>query len=144
MEAEKPETRDGDNVRTGLNKNFGFKEKDRIENIRRIAEVAKLMNNAGLIVLASFISPFRNDRENVREIVGKEFIEIYVSTPLEECKKRNVKGLYRKAKRGEILNFTGITSPYETLLHPELMIDTSVCAIEDCVTTILEWITPLL
>lgn len=135
---------DGDNVRMGLNKNLGFKEKDRIENIRRIAEVAKLMNAAGLIVLASFISLFRNDRENAREIVGKEFVEIYVRTPLKECEKRDVKGLYRKVKLGEIPNFTGITSPYETLLHPELMIDTSVCAIEDCVTTILERITPLL
>lgn len=100
---------DGDNVRMGLNKNLGFKEQDRIENIRRVSEVAKLFNDAGLIVLASFISPFERDRENAREIIGRDdFIEIYVSTSLKECERRDVKGLYRKARAGEIPNFTGI------------------------------------
>lgn len=106
---------DGDNVRMGLNKNLGFKEADRIENIRRIAEVAKLMNDAGLIVITSFISPYVRDRRNAREIIGEDsFIEVYVSTPVEECEKRDVKGLYKKARAGEIPNFTGISSPYET------------------------------
>lgn len=130
---------DGDNVRMGLNKNLGFEDKDRIENIRRIAEVSKLMNDAGLIVLASFISPFASDRENARNIIGNEnFIEIYVSTPLEECEKRDVKGLYKKAREREIPNFTGITSPYETPLSPEIVIDTSNCSLEEAVEFILK------
>ena len=116
---------DGDNVRMGLNKNLGFKEQDRIENIRRVSEVAKLLNDAGLIVLAAFISPFRRDRENAREIIGKEdFIEIFVSASLEECERRDVKGLYRKARSGEIPNFTGIGSPYEEPENPDIIIDT--------------------
>lgn len=129
---------DGDNIRMGLNKNLGFKEKDRVENIRRIAEVAKLMNDAGLIVLTSFISPFRNDRTNAREIIGKEFIEIYVSTPLSECEKRDVKGLYKKARNGEIPNFTGISSPYEQPINPEITINTSSRSIEECAAEIIE------
>ncbi|MEI3339848.1 MAG: adenylyl-sulfate kinase [Eubacterium sp.] len=102
---------DGDNIRMGLNRNLGFKEDDRIENIRRIAEVAKLMNDAGLIVLTSFISPFARER-NAREIIGGDFIEVYVSTPLEECERRDVKGLYKKARKGDLANFTGVNSPY--------------------------------
>ncbi|MEE3392201.1 MAG: adenylyl-sulfate kinase [Lachnospiraceae bacterium] len=117
---------DGDNIRMGLNKNLGFKEQDRIENIRRIAEVAKLMNDAGLIVFTSFISPFRSDRMNARDIIGRDnFIEIYVSTPLEECEKRDVKGLYKKARSGEIPNFSGISSPYEPPVDPDITIDTT-------------------
>lgn len=116
---------DGDNVRMGLNKNLGFKEQDRIENIRRVSEVAKLFNDAGLIVLASFISPFERDRENAREIIGRDdFIEIYVSTSLKECERRDVKGLYRKARAGEIPNFTGIGSPYEVPENPDIVINT--------------------
>lgn len=115
---------DGDNIRHGLNKNLGFKEADRVENIRRIAEVAKLMNDAGLIVLTAFISPYERDRENAREIIGDGYVEIYVSTPLEECEKRDVKGLYKKARDGEIPNFTGITSPYEEPLAAQIVIDT--------------------
>lgn len=115
---------DGDNIRLGLNKNLGFKEKDRVENIRRIAEVAKLMNDAGLIVITSFISPYIKDRENAREIIGKDFIEIYVSTSLEECEKRDVKGLYKKARSGEIPEFTGISSPYEKPIAPNIEVDT--------------------
>lgn len=117
---------DGDNIRMGLNKNLGFEPEDRIENIRRIAEVARLMNDAGLIVLTAFISPFASDRQNAREIIGKEnFIEIYVSTSLEECERRDVKGLYRKAREGKIPNFTGISSAYEVPERPEIVIDTS-------------------
>lgn len=125
---------DGDNVRMGLNKNLGFQEKDRIENIRRVAEVAKLMNDAGLLVLTSFISPFAADRRRAREIIGDEnFIEVYISTPLEECERRDVKGLYKKARNGEIPNFSGISSPYEPPENPEISIDTTGKSIEECV-----------
>ena len=130
---------DGDNIRMGLNRNLGFEPEDRIENIRRIAEVAKLMNDAGLIVLVSFISPYRDDRKKAREIIGDDsFIEIYASTPLEECEQRDVKGLYRKARKGEIPNFTGISSPYEPPCHAEVEIDTSNCSVEDAVEYVLE------
>lgn len=130
---------DGDNVRMGLNKNLGFNEEDRIENIRRIAEVAKLMNDAGLITLTSFISPYESDRENAREIIGSDnFIEVYVSTPLEECEKRDVKGLYAKARKGEIPNFTGISSPFEVPEHPQITIDTSKHDLDESVEIILE------
>ena len=130
---------DGDNVRMGLNKDLGFKESDRIENIRRIAEVAKLMNDAGLIVLTSFISPYIRDRRLARETIGQEnFIEIYVATSLEECEKRDVKGLYQKARKGEIPNFSGISSPYEVPENPEIVIDTTGQAVEESVEYLLE------
>lgn len=128
---------DGDNIRMGLNKNLGFRENDRIENIRRIAEVAKLMNDAGLIVLTSFISPFVRDRRSAREIIGDAFIEVYVSTPLEECERRDVKGLYKKARSGELSNFTGVNSPYEVPEHPEVVIDTSRGTMDECVEELL-------
>ena len=129
---------DGDNVRMGLNKNMGFEENDRIENIRRIAEVAKLMNDAGLIVLTSFISPFRQDRRNARDIIGESFVEVYVSTPLEECEKRDVKGLYKEARKGNLQHFTGISSPYEAPENPAVVIDTSKHSLEECVDILLE------
>lgn len=130
---------DGDNVRMGLNSNLGFEQQDRIENIRRIAEVAKLMNDAGLIVLTSFISPFRSDRRRARMIIGEDcFAEIYVSTPIEECERRDVKGLYRKARNGEIPNFTGITSPYEIPEHAQIVVDTSTQTIEEAAKYVLE------
>lgn len=129
---------DGDNVRLGLNKNLGFKEADRIENIRRIAEVSKLMNDAGLIVLTSFISPFARDRMNAKEIIGDSFIEIYVSTPLEECEKRDVKGLYKKVRAGEIPNFTGISSPYEAPKNPDIEINTAEYDLDTCVDKIMK------
>ena len=130
---------DGDNVRMGLNQNLGFEEKDRIENIRRVAEVAKLMNDAGLIVLTSFISPYESDRERAREIIGStSFVEIYVSTPLEECERRDVKGLYKKARNGLIPNFTGISSPYEPPMHAEIEIDTSRCTLEEAADYVLK------
>lgn len=122
---------DGDNVRHGLNKDLGFSDKDRVENIRRIAETAKLMNDAGLIVLTSFISPYRRDRQAARQIIGSGFIEVYVNTPLEECERRDVKGLYRAARNGEIAQFTGITSVYEEPEHPEITIDTTGRSIEE-------------
>jgi bifunctional enzyme CysN/CysC len=112
---------DGDNVRHGLNRDLGFTEPDRVENIRRIGEVAKLMLDAGLIVLCAFISPFRAERRMVRELLGSgEFIEVFVDTPLEECIARDPKGLYRRALAGEIKNFTGVDQPYEAPENPEL------------------------
>lgn len=129
---------DGDNVRMGLNQNLGFSEEDRVENIRRIAEVSRLMNDAGLIVLTSFISPFRQDRRNAKNIIGERFVEVYISTPLEECEKRDVKGLYQRARNGEISNFTGITSPYEVPEHPDITVDTSKHSLEECVDIILK------
>ncbi len=136
---------DGDNVRMGLNKNLGFTEEDRIENIRRIAEVSKLMNESGLIVLTAFISPYRLDRRNAKEIIGEDsFVEVYVSTPLEECEKRDVKGLYQKARAGKIPNFTGITSQYEEPEHPDIIVDTSKHTLEECAEIILEGLKPYL
>ena len=132
---------DGDNVRLGLNRNLGFTEADRIENIRRIAEVAKLMNDAGLIVLTSFISPFAQDRRRAAEIIGRDsFVEVYVSTPLEECERRDVKGLYAKARAGELVNFTGISSPYEEPEHPDIQVDTCVEPLEQSAGRIVDFL----
>lgn len=135
---------DGDNVRHGLNKNLGFKEVDRIENIRRISEVARLMNDAGLIVLTSFISPYESDRQDAKEIIGEGFVEIHVSTPLEECERRDIKGLYKKARSGEIPNFTGISSPYEEPSNPDIEIDTSNISIEEAAEIVMNKIASLL
>lgn len=135
---------DGDNVRHGLNRNLGFKEVDRIENIRRISEVAKLMNDAGLIVLASFISPYESDRQDAKEIIGDGFVEIHVSTPLEECEGRDVKGLYKKARNGEIPNFTGISSPYEIPSNPDIEIDTTIITVGDAADIVINTIKSLL
>lgn len=129
---------DGDNIRMGLNKNLGFGEKDRIENIRRIAEVSKLMNDAGLIVLTAFISPYRKDRRKAKEIIGDKFIEVYVNTSLEECEKRDVKGLYKAARAGEIFDFTGISSPYEEPQNPDIEVVTPQNSVEECVNLIVE------
>ena len=124
---------DGDNVRHGLNHDLGFSEADRVENLRRVAEVAKLMVDAGLIVLVSFISPFQSERRMARELFEPgEFLEIHVNTPLAECERRDVKGLYAKARRGELKNFTGIDSPYEPPVSPELVLDTSKETAEEC------------
>ncbi len=130
---------DGDNLRKGLNKNLGFEEKDRIENIRRVAEVAKLMNDAGLIVLTALISPYERDREMAREIIGTDsFVEIHVSTSLEECERRDVKGLYKKARNGEIPNFTGISSPFEIPKNPEITIDSGAQSLEETVDILMQ------
>ena len=131
---------DGDNVRMGLNKNLGFGEKDRIENIRRIAEVAKLMNDAGLIVLTAFISPYRSDRRKAKQIIGENFVEVYVSTSLQECERRDVKGLYKAARAGETFDFTGISSTYEVPENPDVVVDAETLDIEECVNVILEGI----
>lgn len=129
---------DGDNIRTGLNAGLGFSDDDRKENIRRIGEVAKLMHDAGLIVITAFISPFRSDRDSVRKLFAAgEFWEIFVSCPLEVCKKRDPKGLYVKAMNGEIAQFTGINSPYEAPLSPELVVESDLHPVEDCVSSIL-------
>lgn len=116
---------DGDNVRRGLNKDLGFSKEERRENLRRIAEVANLFVNAGVVVVASFISPLEEDRDLVKKIVGEEnFIEVFVNTSIEECERRDVKGLYKKARSGEIKNFTGISAPYETPVSPDIEIKT--------------------
>ena len=128
---------DGDYVRMGLNSNLGFSDEDRVENIRRIAEVAKLMNDAGLIVITAFISPYRQDRRNAKKIIGEGFREVYVSTSITECEKRDVKGLYKAAREGKIAHFTGITSPYEAPEHPDVAVDTAEMDVEACVDHIL-------
>ena len=132
---------DGDNIRQGINKDLEFSAEHRTENIRRIAEVAHLFVDAGLVTIASFVSPFLKDREDVKKIVGEDkFIEIYVSTSLEECERRDVKGLYKKARKGEITNMTGISAPYEAPIDAELEIDTERQSVEDSVQAILQLI----
>lgn len=130
---------DGDNIRSGINNNLGFSEEDRVENIRRIAEVGKLFVDTGIITIAAFISPNNDLRRMAARIIGEEdFLEIFVSTPLEECEKRDVKGLYAKARRGEIKNFTGISAPFEAPEHPALSLDTSKMSLEASVQALLE------
>lgn len=132
---------DGDNVRHGLCSDLGFSAVDRTENIRRIGEVAKLFTDAGLIVLTAFISPYRNDRAKVRAVIGgDDFIEIYCRCDLEICEQRDVKGLYAKARQGIVKEFTGISSPYEAPVNPELEINTAANSLESCVDTILSFI----
>jgi adenylyl-sulfate kinase len=129
---------DGDNVRHGLNRDLGFSAEDRGENIRRVAEVCALFNDAGVIAITSFISPYGQDRRQAREIVGEErFIEIFIDTPLEVCEQRDVKGLYRKARAGEIPSFTGITAPYEVPEAPDMRIETAACTIAQAVDRIM-------
>lgn len=130
---------DGDNIRTGLNRDLTFTDEGRVENIRRIGEVGKLMLDAGLVVLSAFISPFEADRNQVKKIVGAEnYFEVFVDTPLEICEQRDVKGLYKKARAGEVKNFTGIDSPYETPKHPDIRIETDKISIEDAVDKLFE------
>lgn len=134
---------DGDNIRSGINNNLGFTEADRIENIRRIAEVSKLFVDTGIITIAAFISPSNDIREMAANIIGKDdFLEVYVSTPIEECERRDVKGLYAKARRVEIKNFTGISAPFEAPAHPALTLDTSALSLEESVNKLLELILP--
>ncbi len=136
---------DGDNVRQGLNSDLNFTEEGRKENIRRISEVANLFVDSGTVVLAAFIAPFEADRNNIRTILGEEnVVEVYVSTSLKVCEERDVKGLYKKARNGEIPNFTGISSPYEPPSSPDIIIDTSSLDVEECVQQILEKIIPKL
>lgn len=132
---------DGDNIRTGINNNLGFSEADRVENIRRIAEVGKLFVDTGIITLAAFISPTNSLREMAERIIGEaDFKEVYVSTPLAVCEQRDVKGLYAKARRGEIKDFTGVSAPFEVPVRPALAIDTSVLSLEESVEKVLELI----
>ena len=134
---------DGDNIRSGINNNLGFSPADRVENIRRIAEVSKLFVDSGIITIAAFISPNNELREMAQAIIGEDdFLEVYVSTPLEECERRDVKGLYAKARRGEIKEFTGISAPFEAPAHPALSLDTSVLSLEESVNRLLELILP--
>lgn len=132
---------DGDNIRSGINKNLGFTAEDRKENIRRIAEVGKLFVDTGIVTLAAFISPTNESRRMAAEIIGQDdFKEVYISTPLEICEKRDVKGLYARARRGEIKNFTGISAPFEVPEHPALSLDTSKLTLEESVHKVLELI----
>ena len=133
---------DGDNIRHGLNRNLGFSHEDRTENIRRIAEVARLMNDAGLIVVTAFISPYREDRQLAQQIVGHDrFFEIYVSTPLATCEARDPKGMYRRARAGEIEGFTGVGAPYEPPALPDMEIDTSTGTLAACAQRVLDGLT---
>lgn len=132
---------DGDNVRFGLNKNLGFSPEDRTENIRRIGEVAKLFADGGVITLTAFISPYSDDRNNVRALLGPgEFIEIYARCSLAECEKRDTKGLYKKAKAGEIKEFTGISAPYEEPLSPELVLETAEETLAESVAKVIKYL----
>jgi adenylylsulfate kinase len=132
---------DGDNVRHGLNKNLGFSPEDRTENIRRIAEVAKLFTDAGVIALTSFISPYRADRDAARAIFAPgDFVEVHVSTSLETCEERDPKGLYKKARAGQIPDFTGISAPYEAPERPELVLDTGALSVAESVASLLRYL----
>lgn len=134
---------DGDNIRFGINSNLGFSEEDRIENIRRIAEIGKLFVDTGIVTIAAFISPNNMLREMASKIIGHDdFIEVFVSTPLEECERRDVKGLYAKARRGEIKNFTGISAPFEAPENPAISLDTSKLSVEQSVNRLLDLILP--
>jgi len=134
---------DGDNIRHGLNRDLGFSPEDRTENIRRIAEVAKLFNDAGIFVVTAFISPYRADRSMAREIIGPgRFIETHLAASMEVCERRDPKGLYKKARAGEINNFTGISAPYETPENPALAINTGLLGLEDCIAEIFRVVRP--
>lgn len=130
---------DGDNIRTGINANLGFSADDRRENIRRVAEVAKLFVDTGIITIAAFVSPTEDLRNLAQYIIGKDdFKEIFISTPIEECERRDVKGLYARARRGEVKNFTGISAPFEAPQHPALSLDTSKLSLEESVAQLLQ------
>jgi adenylylsulfate kinase len=134
---------DGDNVRHRLNKDLGFSPHDRTENIRRIAEVAHLMNDAGLIVITAFISPYRDDRNSARSIIGAEnFMEIYVSTPIEICEARDPKGMYKRARAGQLMEFTGVNAPYEPPVAADMTIDTSSTPPSECAGKLLSGLLP--
>ncbi len=132
---------DGDNIRHGLNCNLGFSPEDRQENIRRIGEVAKLFMDAGFIVLTAFISPYRRDRDRIRQNVPDgRFVEVFVKTPLEVCEERDPKGLYKKARKGEIKEFTGISAPYEEPENPEIVLETDKMSIEECAQKVVDYL----
>ena len=132
---------DGDNVRHGLNQDLGFSPEDRTENIRRVGEVAKLFTDAGVVSLTAFISPYRKDRDRVRSIMAEgDFIEVFVDCNLEECERRDPKGLYKRARAGEIKEFTGISAPYEPPLNPEIVVNTGKADVETCVLQVLSYL----
>ena len=132
---------DGDNIRSGINANLGFSAEDRRENIRRVAEVAKLFVDTGIITIAAFVSPTEELRQLAQQIIGEDdFKEIYISTPIEECERRDVKGLYARARRGEVKNFTGISAPFEAPQHPALSLDTSKLPVEESVKRLLKFL----
>ncbi len=134
---------DGDNIRSGLNKDLAFTDEARVENIRRISEVCKLFLDAGIVLLSAFISPFKADREQVKRIVGKEhYIEVFVDAPLEVCEQRDVKGLYKKARSGEVKNFTGISSPYERPANPDIVIATHKMSVDESIHFLVKEIAP--
>ena len=130
---------DGDNIRNGINNDLSFSPKDRTENIRRIAEISNLFIDAGIVVLSAFVSPYRKDRKNIKNIVGNSnFVEIFINTSSEECERRDVKGLYKKARKGEILNFTGISAPYEPPINPDIEIKTEELSVDESVKIIIK------
>ena len=131
---------DGDNIRYGLCKDLGFSDKDREENIRRIGEVANLFMNAGIVTITAFVSPFKSDRDKVRKIIGKDFIEIFCAANIEICEKRDTKGLYKRARKGEIDNFTGISSPYEVPNNPEIIVETGSLTLNASVKQIMKYL----
>jgi len=134
---------DGDNIRSGLNKDLSFTDDARVENIRRISEVCKLFLDAGVVLLSAFISPFQSDRQQVKSIVGEEnYIEVFVDAPLEVCEQRDVKGLYKKARAGEVKNFTGISSPYEKPSDPDVVIRTDKMSVEESMDVLIKAIVP--
>jgi adenylylsulfate kinase len=136
---------DGDNVRTGINNNLGFSDADRTENIRRIAEVAKLFSNNGVVTICCFVSPTQAIRAAAKAIIGEpDFVEVFINTPLEECEKRDVKGLYAKARAGEIKDFTGINAPFEAPLNPDLEVQTQNKSVEESVNEVIQFALPLL
>jgi adenylylsulfate kinase len=132
---------DGDNIRHGLNKDLAFSQDHRKENIRRIGEVAKLFVDAGLIVITAFISPYKEDRDNVRDLLKEdEFIEVHVKCPISECERRDPKGIYRRARTGEIKEFTGVSAPYEEPERPEIVLETDALTIEECIESLLGYL----
>ncbi|PHR69122.1 MAG: adenylyl-sulfate kinase [Lutibacter sp.] len=136
---------DGDNIRNGINSDLTFTPEDRTENIRRIAEIANLMIDSGIVVLAAFVSPYKKDRENIKNIVKDgNFVEVFINTSIEECERRDVKGLYEKARKGEIKNMTGISAPYEAPENPDIKINTEQETVEQAVSQIIDYITPKL
>lgn len=135
---------DGDNIRSGINNNLGFSEKDRKENIRRIAEVSKLFVNCGVVTLNCFVSPTKDIRQQAKNILGDDMLEVFVNTPFKECEKRDVKGLYAKARAGEIKNFTGLDSPFEAPESPFLDVKTIGYSVEECASQIYEAVLPLI
>lgn len=135
---------DGDNIRSGINNNLGFTDEDRKENIRRIAEVSKLFVNCGVVTLNCFVSPTKEIRQQAKDILGDDMLEVFVNTPFDECEKRDVKGLYAKARAGEIKNFTGLDAPFEAPEHPFLDIKTVGRSVEDCAFEIYDAVLPLI